>query len=310
LFKKPCPWSYKQRPSAILSTMTKKALIVTHHAPDLDAIGASWILKRFDSQTHATAQVAFVNPGSRISLEEADRLGYQLHEVTHVDTGLGQFDHHQPERGQLRISASSLVYEHVCTLHPELKTSLALKAIAEHITDVDHFGEVHWPSDCPLHGFMLHEVIRGCELVDPNNDESQLFFGMKCLDNVHAVLTQHFRAETILTRKGESIELQAGKALAISTRNDDTVKLAQKKGYQLVIRKDPQQGHIRIKARPDSTIDLTALYERIKTVDTVGTWYFHPSGKMLINGSRKHRSQKPSPLSLEAVVSLVKELYA
>jgi hypothetical protein len=292
-----------------MHSSSKKALIVTHHAPDLDAIGATWILKRFDSRTHASSQVTFVNPGSRISLEEAERLGCQLHEVTHVDTGLGQFDHHQVERGMLRISASSLVYNYVCTLHPELKNDRSLQAIAEHITDVDHFGEVHWPANCPLHGFMLHEIIRGCELVDPHNDDSQLHFGMQCLDNVYAVLTQHFRAETILTRKGESFELRAGKALAISTRNDDTVKLAQKKGYQLVIRKDPQQGHLRIKARPDSTLDLSALHERIKTVDTVGTWYFHPSGKMLINGSRKHRNQKPSPLSLDTIVAITKELY-
>jgi hypothetical protein len=31
---------------------------------------------------------------------------------------------------------------------------------------------------------------------------------------------------------------------------------------------------------------------------------------MLINGSRKHRNQLPSPLSLEEVIALVKKIYA
>ncbi len=289
--------------------MLQKALIVTHHAPDLDAIGAVWFLKRFEPSAFATAKVTFVNPGSRISLEEAEELGCQLHEATHVDTGLGQFDHHQPERGELHISATALVYEHLCAVHPELASDEALQELSRHITDIDHFGEVNWPAECPNHSFMLHEIIRGSELVDPHNDDSQLFFGLQCLDNTYAVLKLHFKAAKILAEKGERFELQAGPALAITTRNDDTVKLAQKQGFQLVIRKDPQQGHLRIKARPDSTITLKALHEAIQKIDTVGTWYYHPSGKMLINGSRKHRNQNPSPLSLEAVVTLTKELY-
>lgn len=290
--------------------MIEKKLIVTHHAPDLDAVGSVWLLKRFDSQTFATARVAFVNPGTRITLEEAEQLGFQLHEAVHVDTGLGQFDHHQPERGEQHVSASSLVFEYLCTQYPGLTKDAALQELVRHITDVDHFGEVSWPGEPLHHSYMLHEIIRGCEFTDPHNDDSQLHFGLSCLDNTYAVLKQYFKAEEIITTKGQEFTLKEGAGLAITTRNDDTVKLAQKKGYQLVIRKDTAQGHIRIKARPDNAIVLLELYEKIKKVDQVGTWYYHPSGKMLINGSQKHRDQKPSPLSLEQVIVLVKELYA
>ena len=85
-----------------------KRLIVTHHAPDCDAIGSTWMLKRFDAQHYATAQSAFVDPGATINPSEAERLGFQMHNVTHVDTGLGEFDHHQPDRGLQRICATSL----------------------------------------------------------------------------------------------------------------------------------------------------------------------------------------------------------
>lgn len=287
-----------------------RRLIVTHHAPDLDAVGAVWILKRFDSQTYADAKVAFVNPGEQISLTEAEKYGCQLHEVTHVDTGLGEFDHHQPDRGLQHISATSLVYDHILKRYPDKVNDQALAKIVEFTTDVDHFGEVSWPdSGHYRHCFMIQDLINGMEFTDPHNDDSQLHFGLQCLDNAYASLTQFLKAEEILASRGNRFELAAGSALAIETNNDQTIKLAQKRGVALVIRKDPDEGHIRIKARPDVDIELKPLADRIAKLDPKATWYYHPSGKMLINGSRKHRDQQASSLSLEQVTQLVQELY-
>ncbi len=98
-----------------------RKLIVTHHAPDLDAITSVWLLKRFDSQKYADAKVAFVNPGDTISLEEAEKeFNCQLHEVTHVDTGLGEFDHHQPERASRDVCAATLVFDYLKEVRPEI----------------------------------------------------------------------------------------------------------------------------------------------------------------------------------------------
>lgn len=277
--------------------------LVTHHAPDLDAAGAVWLFKRFDSQHFADAKIEFVNPGERLN-ESNDP------DLVHVDTGLGEFDHHQPDRGQQLISASSLVYDHVCEVHPDLKDDKALKTIVDFITEVDHFGEVNWPDPASSrYSFMIHELIRGIEFTNPHDDDSQLHFALTCLDAAYANLTQHVKAEELISEKGKSFDLKGGKAIAIETRNDDVIKLSQKMGYDLVVRKDTEQGHVRIKARPDSDIDFTELDQRIRQVDTEGTWYFHPGGKMLLNGSDKHRNQKPSPLSLERVVEIIKEVY-
>jgi len=287
-----------------------RRLLVTHHAPDLDAVGAVWMLKRFDGQNYADARTAFVNPGETISLEAAEEFGAQLHEVMHVDTGLGEFDHHQTDRGMQHLSATSLVYDHVLKLHPDLETDEGLKTISEFVTDVDHFGEIFWPDASHLrYGFMIQELIRGMEFRDPHDDDSQLHFGMQCLDNAYAALTQQLKAVEILTTEGTIFEIKGGQALALETRNDETIKVAQKLGFLLVIRKDTKEGNIRIKARPDAPLSLNPLAERIKKIDAVGTWYNHPSGKMLINGSRKHRNQQASSLTLAEVVALVKELY-
>ncbi len=288
-----------------------RRLLVTHHAPDLDACTSVWLLKRFEAQHYADAKVAFVNPGETISLEAAETFGVQLHQVTHVDTGSGEFDHHQPERGLKRISASSLVYDHLCKVHPELVGDETLKHLAEFVTDVDHFGEANWPdADNLRYTFMIQELIRGMEFMDPHDDLSQLHFGFQCLDAAYATLTQQLKAIEILDTEGIIFELPFGKCLALETRNDDTIKLAQKRGYALVIKKNPEQGNIRIKARPDAEIDLKPAANAIKKIDGKGSWYYHPSGKMLINGSSKHRDQTPSPLSLQQVIDVIKSTYA
>lgn len=292
-----------------MSNPTRR-LIVTHHAPDLDAIGSTWLLKRFASQEYADARVAFVNPGDTITLNEAEEYGAQLHEVTHVDTGFGEFDHHQADRAKQHICASSLVYDYLCGLHPELKDDAALKVLIDYITQIDHFEEIFWP-EAKEHRtlFMIHELIKGHELVDPHNDESQLYFGFDCLNNVYAIATQHLKAEEIIKDKGQKFSIKYGDCLALNTSNDDTIKLAQKQGYVLVLRKDPKLGAIRIKVRPDAEFDLAPVYEQIKTLDQTGTWFYHGSGKMLLNGSTKDRNQKPSPLSLNQVVEIIKAVY-
>lgn len=291
--------------------MTRK-VIVTHHAPDLDAIGSSWLLKKFDVQHHADAKFTFVNPGEQLSAAAAAELEVtDLSNITHVDTGLGKFDHHQADRGKQFISATSLVYDYLCQLHPDLTTDRPLKLLVDIITEIDHFGEIHWPDPANhRYSFMLQQIILGLEFIEYHDDDSQLHFGFTCLEGVYSALKQQIKAEAILEESAYHFKIKVGQAVAVETRNDETIKLAQKQGFQLVIRKDPERGHIRIKARPDSDIELKPLYNKIKTLDTKGTWFYHQSGKMLINGTKKHLSQIPSPLSLDQIVQLVKELYA
>ncbi len=285
-------------------------VIVTHHAPDLDAIGATWLLKRFDSQNFAEAKIYFVNPGDTISPAQLKEIGFRLEQVTHVDTGFGDFDHHQLKRSSQKICASSLVYEYLLTVYPDYDQDETLKELVEFITSIDHFEEVYWPEPADnRYCFMLHELIRGHECVDLHNDDSQMHFGMQCLDYAYASLKQTIKAKEIIATKGLEFNIKLGKCLAVASRNNDVVKQAQKMGFALVIKKDSVIGHMNIKVRPDIKMNLSALYEKILAEDKEGSWFYHNNGKMLINGSRKHRDQKPTPLSLTQVVAMIKELY-
>lgn len=285
-------------------------MIVTHHAPDLDAIGATWLLKRFDSQHYADTKIYFVNPGDKITESELREFGFTQEEVTHVDTGLGEFDHHQLERSKQHICASSLVYDYLLKVYPDYKDDDTLKELVDFINSIDHFEEVYWPGPADnRYCFMLHELIRGHECVDLHNDDSQMHFGMQCLDYAYASLKQTIKAKKIIEEKGIEFSIKEGKCLAVATRNNDVVKQAQKQGYALVIKKDPIIGHMNIKVRPDINLKLKKLYQQILAKDNEGSWFYHNNEKMLINGSRKHRDQKPTPLSLTQVVAMVKEIY-
>ncbi len=292
-------------------TTQDRKLIVTHHAPDLDAIASVWLLKRFDSQRYASAKVAFVNPGDTIDLETAEKdYDCQLHEITHVDTGLGEFDHHQVEKASREICAATLVFDYLKKVRPEISDDQALVEIVKIVLDVDHFGEVFWPeAKTNRFVFTLHQLIHGHESIDPHDDDSQLHFGMCALDCAYAEMTNRLKAEEIIQAKGIDFEIKAGNCLALETQNDETIKLAQLKGYVLAIRKDSEFGHIRIKVRPDADLVLDKLHKQIMQLDPKATWFYHASGKMLLNGSVKHRNQTASSLSLQQIIDLVQQLY-
>jgi hypothetical protein len=291
--------------------LTPRKLIVAHHAPDLDAITSVWLLKRFDSQRYASAKVAFVNPGDTISLKEAEEeFNCQLHEVTHVDTGLGEFDHHQAERASREICASTLVFDYLKKVRPEIAENRALEEMIKIVVDVDHFGEIYWPEAKENRFvFTLHELIHGHESIEPHDDDSQLHFGMSALDCAYAEMTNRLKAEEIIAEKGIEFDIKEGKCIGLETQNDESIKLSQVKGYILAVRKDSEYGHIRIKVRPDAQLNLDKLYQAIKEIDQKATWFYHASGKMLLNGSIKHRNQVASSLSLKGVIHLIQKLY-
>ena len=107
--------------------------------------------------------------------------------------------------------------------------------------------------------------------------------------------------------EGKRFMTRWGEGLAVETGNSKLMHVAQKQGFKVVIVKDPKHGRVRIKARPEEGIDLEPLYRRLKEEDRQATWFFHPSRKMVLNGSLKNPTHVPSRLKLEEVVKLAEE---
>jgi len=285
-------------------------LIVTHRAPDLDAITSVWLLQRFDAQNMGATKLAFVNPGETISAHMAEQLGSLPHEVVHVDTGLGEFDHHQEDRGKQYLSAAKLVYEHLSKQRPELQQDKALASLVGYVTDIDQFAQIDWPESKTIRSrFAIEELISGFTLLPNFDDERMVEIGKSLLDSAYASLNLYLEAEEELN-SAESVPLKEGYCVAVLASNDYVIDVAQMQGASMVIKKDPELGNIRIKCRPDFPDDLARLRDAILEKDREGTWYYHPSGKMFLNGSVKKPDQKPSRLELHEVLSLVKALYS
>jgi hypothetical protein len=283
-------------------------LIVTHQNPDLDAITSTWLLMRFGGNRFDGARSYFVPAGDEIDQQTLEAKELAESEVVHVDTGKGPFDHHQDDNTR-KDSATLRVYEYLADKMVELADDQALNRLVQFVNGIDHFEECYWPeatSDRYL--FMLDEVLYGLRSARHFNDHELVDFGMVCLDGVYAGFKVRVAAEADLNSLAQEFESRWGKALAIENQNDEVIKLAQKRGYRVVVRKDKEYGHARIKAVPEQEIDLTPVYEAIIKRDETGTWYFHPSKTMIINGSRKHSGQVPTPLTLAELVEVVKEI--
>lgn len=296
-------------------------IIVTHDSPDLDAATSAWLIKRF-LPNWENAVVEFVPAGERYKNSKLKIQNSKLNpiekikgdEVIHVDTGLGPLDHH--ETGDENVSAASRTWDFVKIQNKDFadlsdKTTKRIEAIDRMVrvaVDIDHFKEVFWgdPS-ADFHEFSLVNILEGLKIEKPNQNDYYIKFLFVSLDALLHEFENRIWAEAEI-KKATNFETSKGKALGLESVNDLAIKLAQKMGYMLAVRKDPRKGYTRIKARPDSGIDLTNTYEKLKKMDPNATWFLHASKKMLLNGSVKNPKMRPTSLSLSDIIEVLKQI--
>jgi len=294
--------------------------IVTHTSPDMDAITSVWLIKRY-LPGWEVAEIRFVPAGSRIGNltgEQATKLTEPIeliggNEVLQVDTGLGPLDHHQTSDKQ--TCGASLTFDFVKksvkenTFNPEKLE--ALERIIKYVVEVDHFKEVFRPDVLANYqNFSITDILDGLKYQHPNDDRYYVEFISLCLDALVHELENNVWAEKEIKDKGIEFETKWGKGLGVETINDTVVKMAQLMGYIIVVRRDPRKGYVRIKTKPDSEkekgIDLTLISEKLKKMDPTATWFLHVSKKMLLNGTPKNPKMKPTKLSLNDIIEVLK----
>lgn len=292
--------------NATSDSASKIKVIVTHQSPDLDAIASVWLLQRFLAPQWEEAQIVFLPSGEKLPAAAMADLNLKPENLIHVDTGLGEFDHHQPDRAKQRVCAASLVFDHICRLQTDKKNNQALRYLVNYFLQIDLFENCYWPQAADLkHQLMVHSLIEGAKLTGDYDDQKLLQFGMQLLDAAYLRLKAEVTADEIIQRKGERFQVAGHSTLAIATGSKAVEKRSQMMGTELIIRKNEKTGHARIKATPRSGIDLTPLHDEILKRDQVGNWFLHGSKRMLLNGSGKS-DMNPTSLSLTELVSLAK----
>ena len=295
-------------------------IIVTHSAPDLDAITSVWLIKRF-LQNWSDAVVKFVPAGTRLPNSK-----YQIEnsknpieisgedEVIHVDTGLGPLDHHQTLSD--KVCAASLTWDYVRQKGQMFENEQssgkiqdreeAISRMVNVVVEDDHFKQVFYPNPTDdYYEFMLTDILDGLKLQKPNQDELYVSFVSECLDAILHNFENKIWAEQEIKENGKKFESPWGKAIGFATINDDVIKLSQKMGYAVVVRKDPRKGYVRIKASPAASVDLTSVYEQLKKMDPEATWFLHVGKKMLLNGTPKNPKMIPTKLNLDQIINVL-----
>ncbi len=283
-------------------------IVVTHTSPDLDALTAVWLLRRFHPK-FTDSEMRFVAAGEKYELTEIERI--KNPEVIHVDTGGGEFDHHQT--GDKGVCAASLVLEYLIK-NQFIKTSHenALERMAKIVLEIDHFGEVFWPdAAADRYEFFLENILEGFKMRYRDQNERVVNFGLEILDAVFQKMAQKVKADEEIENgtisEVEGLHGKSQQMIAMETINDEVVKLAQKKGFPVVIRRDPRKGYVRIKAIPGGKFDLSDAYSALRKKDPDATWFLHASHRMILNGSTKNPKMKPTKLALDEVVEIVRE---
>ena len=297
--------------------------IVTHTSPDMDAITSVWLIKKFLPGWEKAA-VQFVPAGEAIGrtaevglklTDPVEKMGINL--VIQVDTGLGLLDHHQTQSD--KVCAATLTFDYVMKKMEESVPAIgkekleALQRIVNVVLEDDHFKEI-FRSDLlsDYHEFLLSGVLDGLRLEKPDQDELYLDFISQALDALLHQFENRIWAEKEIKENGVEFDTRFGKGIGFEVINDSVIKLAQKMGYYMVVRKDPRKGYVRIKGRPttlgEKNIDLTLVYEKLRKMDPTATWFLHVSKKMLLNGTVKNPKMKPTKLSLGDIIEVLKTL--
>jgi len=273
--------------------------IVTHIGPDLDAITSVWLVKTF-LPGWEEADVVFVPAGTTLHGMEPD----SDPDILHVDTGFGKYDHHQTDAD---TCASLLICEEVKNEHgpdPALERMMAV------VNDIDHFREVFYPDAAADYWeFWVVGQIDGWRLLYGDAPVKIVELGFQTLDGVYKVMQNKIWAEKEFEHAME-FPTKWGKGIGFETINDEVIHQAQKRGYVLVIRKDPKKGYVRVKTLPTEEIDLTPVYDRLKQDELDATWFLHASRHMLLNGSAKNPDMKPSARTLTELIKAVQEVTA
>jgi len=277
-------------------------IIVTHTSPDFDGIPAIWLLRRFHPD-FKNARVELVPAGDNTYNNEPVDSNPN---VLHVDVGGGKFDHHKTNEF---TCGTKLVWEWLVKEGYVKADDEALKRLVEVVTELDHGWDTYKWQDAASDRweFSLHNVLSGLKGVYPGDTEKHISFTTDALEAVYRLMQSKVKAEEEVERDGVKFETRWGKGVGVLTKNDGIMELAIKEGYSIVVRKDPQEGYVRITGSNSHKVDLSKAYEIIKEKDKVGTWFLHASKVLLRNGSTRNPTMKATNLKLEGIIEILKK---
>lgn len=274
--------------------------IVTHQSPDIDALTAVWLIHRF-RRGWKEAHVELVPQGYTLNDIKPD----SDPNIIHVDTGLGEFDHHQTSD---YTSAARLVFDdltergHIKETHIE-----AVERIVDVVTRYDHFKEAGLKdADDDIHAFSLAYIILG-HRANQKYSQRLIELAEESLDGILQYMKGKVHGEEII-EKGHVFTSKWGQTLVLETDNNNSVRAAFMKGYDMVVRYSPNYKNVSMSIHPLSKKNLKKLHKAVSKDDPEAQWFLHSSGRMLMNASNKNTRHLVTKYTLPQILKIVKSI--
>ncbi len=268
-------------------TAVTRSTIVGHVYPDLDCLAAMWMLRRWGG--YADAALQFVPAGTTLHNHPADADP----DIIHVDTGNGRFDHHMT--ADTSLSAAELVRRTVAA------DDTVLERMVDVITLLDHARAEGGTAP------NIVDLIEGLNLLYVDQPEAVATAAFVTLDAWHAREAKHARLEAAFDNRVE-FDTPWGFAIAMESPDGGSSRLAFREGAVLYIYRDGK-GNVGVVARSRSAVDLSQVLRDLKRLDPDADWYLHPSKRLLVCGTPKAPPKKPSRLSLDELVGVLRGDY-
>ena len=174
------------------------------------------------------------------------------------------------------------------------------------VNDIDHFREAYYPNPmADYYDFGMVAIMDGWKLLYAGDNEKIMSLGLLLVDGIYKNFQNKVWAQSEIEKLGVGFDTKWGKGIGVETVNDEVVRVVQRMGYVLAVRKDPKKDYVRIKALSQSKADLTKCYNKYRKLDPEATWFLHASCKMVLNGSIKNPDSRPTKLTLREIVEVL-----
>ncbi|MDP3758574.1 MAG: hypothetical protein Q8Q86_02545 [Candidatus Daviesbacteria bacterium] len=266
--------------------------LVTHINPHLDDIACIWLFKKFHPE-FKNAKLEFVSASRDLAAKE------ETEEKIFVGTGGGRFDEHKEG---LDTCAATLVYEYLKEKKYIPEDEISGKAL-DKLTGWNRLIDTGKAPDSQFNEFSVQAFIRSRDNSQETSEKS-VELGIEILERILKVLK---RKQQTLKDWEKKVEFQTkfGKSFAVISETVDR-EFCRQQGGDLFFMYNPKHQSVQF-FTPSFEIDLKPIYDKVKSLDPEASWFLHQSHHMVICGSSSAPDSKPTKLSFEELIKIVKE---
>ncbi|MBI2019721.1 hypothetical protein HYS95_03600 [Candidatus Daviesbacteria bacterium] len=268
-------------------------ILVTHINPHLDDIVGIWLFKKYQPD-FKDAKLRFISASRDAARDESE-------EKIYIGTGGGQFDEHKEEIET--TCAGTLVYEYLKKKNYIPKDEI-LRGALDKLMQWNLLIDTGKAPDSEFNEFSIQAFIR---VKDGSEEGSQnsVQLGYEILDRILMVLKK--RQQAILDWNNRiEFETRFGKSYAVKSETVDR-EFCREKGGDLFLMYGPKHRSVQF-FTPSFEIDLKPIFDKVKHLDPDASWFLHQSHHMVICGSSSAPDSKPTKLSFEELIRIVKEV--